>query len=125
MKRCPKCGRSYEDYWQVCLEDGVHLIDMKTIHKTHGAGTFKSLSAREAEEEWRQVLLVFLAVSSLFSGFIYILVLIFSGNPFTVITYHTKVSFVSTFLYNAGAFTGIWITSIIFAIPVSILWWRR
>ena len=125
MKRCPKCGRSYEDYWQVCLEDGVHLLDMKTIHKSHEMGAFKSLSKREAEAEWHQMVSFFVTVSLFLSVIVCIIVVMFCGNPFSAIRYQGKINLIQTLIYNAGAVTGIVLTGIVLAVPIRILWWRQ
>ena len=125
MKRCPKCGRSYEDYWKVCLEDGVQLQDMKTIHKPHETGTFKSLSKREAEEEWHRMILFFLTVSLILSAVIGLIVVVFSGSPFSVIKDQEKFELFQTVCYNAGALTAVYLTGAFLTLPISIFWWRR
>lgn len=125
MKRCPKCGRSYEDYWQVCLEDGVHLLDMKTIHKPHEMGTFKSLSKKEAEEDWQQIVSFFFTASIFLAIATGLIVGIFSGSPFSVIRDYEKIKIIQTLIYNAGVITGIFLSGAVFAVPISLLWWRR
>jgi len=125
MKRCPRCGRGYEEYWKVCLEDGEPLIEVKTIHKSPEAGIFKSLSWREAEEEKRGILVFFLIVGAVAVVFICWVVAKFSGNPFMLMRDAGAIKVFDTLLYNAGALTGMFVTALILTFPLWFFWWRK
>jgi cytochrome bd-type quinol oxidase subunit 2 len=109
----------------VCLEDGVPLIDIKTIHKTHETFSFKSLSRKETEEARKRMLFFFLTGSLILSVFICLIVMLFSGSPFSVIREQDKISFVRTFLYNAGAVAGIVVSGAVLLVPIGIFLCRR
>jgi hypothetical protein len=50
MKRCPKCGRSYVDYWKVCLEDGVELIELRTAKRPTERSAIPAKAWRKHED---------------------------------------------------------------------------
>jgi len=85
MKRCPRCGRGYEEYWKVCLDDGEPLEEVKIIHRSPETEMFKSLSMREAEAEKRGLILFFLFTGMAAAALVSFIVVKFSGNIFSVI----------------------------------------
>jgi uncharacterized membrane protein YvbJ len=120
MKRCSKCGKIYDDVWQVCLQDGEPLISVEQGYKFSHP---KSIKFTKTEEEILAIK-IYWAIVICTAVFVYLMIMIFDGNPFINPSIQSlqKYTPYEAFMYNIGVSTGTFLIGIIVAIPMWLLW---
>lgn len=51
MKKCPKCGRTYDDSWGVCINCNVQLSKISPSQMTEAMENHEKIKTKQEEEE--------------------------------------------------------------------------
>jgi len=121
MKRCPKCGRTYDDIWQVCLEDGEPVIDNSAIPRSPEFENLKNKAQKQTVQERRREISALIKMGLFCAIIAFLIVYKTSGNPFGE-NAGFAAGVLEKIMYNAGTIVGIIVIGIFFAVPVWFIW---